>query len=53
MRVHRNALVNLAAVKALERDAEGNGVIVFHALPERLLVSRRLLVAVRKRLREG
>jgi two-component system, LytTR family, response regulator AlgR len=53
VRVHRNALVNLAAVKALERDAEGNGVIVFHALPERLLVSRRLLVAVRKRLREG
>ena len=53
VRVHRNALVNLAAVKALERDAEGNGMIVFHALPERLLVSRRLLVAVRKRLREG
>lgn len=53
MRIHRNALVNLTAVKALERDAEGNGVIVFHALPERLLVSRRLLVAVRKRLREG
>ena len=53
VRVHRNAVVNLAAVKALERDAEGNGVIVFHALPERLLVSRRLLVAVRKRLREG
>lgn len=52
VRVHRNALVNLAEVKALERDAEGNTVVVFQRLPDRLLVSRRLLGAVRKRLRE-
>ncbi|MGE0482520.1 MAG: LytR/AlgR family response regulator transcription factor [Gammaproteobacteria bacterium] len=53
VRVHRNALVNPTEVKALERDAEGNTVVVFQRLPERLLVSRRLLGAVRKRLREG
>ncbi|MEQ8662218.1 MAG: LytTR family DNA-binding domain-containing protein, partial [Gammaproteobacteria bacterium] len=51
VRVHRNALVNRAAVKALERDAEGNTVVVFHALPERLVVSRRLVAGVRRRLR--
>ncbi|MEQ8496966.1 MAG: LytTR family DNA-binding domain-containing protein, partial [Gammaproteobacteria bacterium] len=51
VRVHRNALVNRAAVKGLERDAEGNTVVVFHAVPERLLVSRRLLGTVRRSLR--
>ena len=51
VRIHRNAIVNVGAVKALERDAGGNAVVVFHALAERLVVSRRLLVAVRKRLR--
>ncbi|MCB1747794.1 MAG: response regulator transcription factor [Gammaproteobacteria bacterium] len=53
VRVHRNALVNLAEVKGLERDAAGNTVVVFQRLPDRLLVSRRLLGAVRKVLRGG
>ncbi|MEX2482390.1 MAG: LytTR family DNA-binding domain-containing protein [Gammaproteobacteria bacterium] len=53
VRVHRNALVNIAAVKSLERDTSGNTVVAFQRVPDRLLVSRRLLGAVRKRLREG
>lgn len=53
VRVHRNALVNVAAVQALEKDTEGNAVVVFEALADRLLVSRRLLPAVRRRLRDG
>lgn len=53
VRVHRNALVNLAHVRGLEKDAEGNAVIVFRAMPERLVVSRRLLPGVRRRVRGG
>ena len=51
VRVHRNALVNLAAVQGLERDDEGNSVIAFHGIATRLVVSRRLLGTVRRRLR--
>jgi two-component system response regulator AlgR len=52
VRVHRNALVQPAHVRALERDLRGNVVIAFAARPERLVVSRRLLSQVRRRLRE-
>ncbi len=51
VRVHRNALVNLAAVQGLERDDDGNSVIAFHGIAARLVVSRRLLGTVRRRLR--
>ncbi|MBX9605528.1 MAG: LytTR family DNA-binding domain-containing protein [Gammaproteobacteria bacterium] len=51
VRIHRNALVAPAHVRALERDAAGNVAVVLEGRPERLLISRRLLPQVRKRLR--
>lgn len=53
VRIHRNALVQPLHVRRLVRDAEGNVAVEFAAVPERLLVSRRLLRGVRQRLREG
>lgn len=53
VRIHRNALVQRAHVRALDKDASGNVVVVFDARAERLVVSRRLLSQVRKRLRAG
>ena len=53
VRIHRNALVQAAHVRGLERDGDGNVSVVFEARPEKLLVSRRLLAQVRKRLRAG
>jgi len=51
VRIHRNALVAPARVRALERDLDGNLAVVFHGRGERLPVSRRLFSQVRKRLR--
>ncbi|MGR8918942.1 MAG: LytR/AlgR family response regulator transcription factor [Gammaproteobacteria bacterium] len=53
VRVHRNALVNVNQVESLSKDREGNAVVVVRGSEERLPVSRRLLPAVRKRLRAG
>jgi two-component system response regulator AlgR len=53
VRIHRNALVQPAHVSGLARDPAGNVVVTFTAVPERLVVSRRLLSQVRKRLRGG
>lgn len=52
-RVHRSALVNLNHVEGLRKDADGNTVVEFNGFGDRLMVSRRLLSAVRKRLRSG
>lgn len=51
VRVHRAALVAPRHVRALEKEAAGNTVVVFDACDDRLVVSRRLLANVRKRLR--
>ena len=51
LRIHRNTLVAVAHVAALERDAIGNANIVLRDVPDKLPVSRRLLSQVRKRLR--
>lgn len=51
LRVHRNALVAVDYVVALERDRLGNVSIRMRDLEMRLPVSRRLLGPVRKRLR--
>ena len=51
VRVHRNALVNVDAVRGLEKGQDGNTVVVFDGLEERLVVSRRMLATVRKMLR--
>ena len=52
VRIHRNALVQPQHVRGLEKDGSGNSVIVFEALSDCLVVSRRLLGQVRKRLRD-
>ena len=52
VRIHRNALVQPQHVRGLEKDGSGNSVIVFEALSDGLVVSRRLLGQVRKRLRD-
>lgn len=51
LRIHRNTLVAIAHVTALDRDALGNASIVLRDLPGKLPVSRRLLSQVRRRLR--
>lgn len=53
VRIHRSALVQPLHVRRLERAADGNLYVTFAAVPERLLVSRRLLPQVRRRLRGG
>jgi two-component system response regulator AlgR len=51
IRVHRNALVQLHRIAGLERDREGQSVVVLRGIPERLQVSRRLVTELRERLR--
>ncbi len=53
IRIHRNALVAVAAIRGLEKDAEGHCCVVLDGVEERLEVSRRLLPDVRKRIRAG
>jgi two-component system response regulator AlgR len=52
LRVHRNALVAVHAVRGLERDAHGQHRVIFSAVEERLEVSRRLLPELRRRLKD-
>lgn len=51
VRVHRNALVAVAQVEAVERDAEGGLTVVLRHGAGRLRVSRRLAGEVQRRLR--
>ncbi len=51
LRVHRNALVAAAHVRALERDEHGRHCVRFDAVDERVEVSRRMLTHVRNALR--
>ena len=51
LRVHRNALVAIAHVRALDRDAEGRQCVRCEGVPEGIEVSRRMLSQVRKALR--
>ncbi len=51
LRVHRNTLVMVEHVAALERDPLGGFSIALRDVPERLPVSRRLHAAVRQRIR--
>lgn len=51
LRIHRNTLVAVAHVNALERDELGNANVVLRDVAGKLPVSRRLLSQVRKRLR--
>jgi two-component system response regulator AlgR len=51
IRVHRNALVQLHCIAGLERDSDGQFVVVLRGIPDRLQVSRRLVAELRERLR--
>ncbi len=53
VRVHRNSLVAIAAIEALERDAEGHARIRLRGISETLEVSRREIAAVKDRLRDA
>lgn len=51
VRIHRNALVALAQVESLERDADGHAWVRLRHGGGRLQVSRRLAAEVQRRLR--
>ncbi len=51
LRVHRNALVAIAYVQALDKAPDGETVVALAGINERLSVSRRLLADVRQRLK--
>ena len=51
VRVHRNALVSVHSLAAIERDAEGQYHVIVRDLNERLAVSRRLAGELRERFR--
>jgi len=53
LRIHRNALVAVAAIRGLEKDAQGRCCVVLDGVEERLEVSRRMLPEVRKRIKTG
>ncbi len=53
MRIHRNALVAVGAVRGLEKTAAGHCCVLLDGVEERLEVSRRLLPDVRRRIKTG
>jgi two-component system response regulator AlgR len=53
LRIHRNALVALHAVRGLEKDASGHCRVLLDGVEERPEVSRRLLPEVRRRIKSG
>lgn len=50
VRIHRNALVNVEQLAGIERDAEGQYLVVLRGSGEKLRVSRRLAGELRERL---
>ena len=52
LRIHRNSLVAVEYVEGLEKDSEGKYQIRFRNIEDRLEVSRRMVAATRKRLKE-
>jgi two-component system response regulator AlgR len=51
VRIHRNALVNVAHMAAIERDGEGQYYVRLRDRDERLAVSRRMASDLRERFR--
>ncbi|MDH3647040.1 MAG: LytTR family DNA-binding domain-containing protein [Gammaproteobacteria bacterium] len=51
VRIHRSALVSVAHLRAVERDADGKQFAVFRDCDARLVVSRRHAPALKRRLR--
>ncbi len=52
LRVHRNALVAVAHVRAVDKDASGRSCVRFDGLEDTVEVSRRMVGAVRRALLE-
>lgn len=53
VRIHRNALVSVAHLNSIERDAGGRQFAVFRDCDARLAVSRRHVSTLKRRLRGG
>lgn len=53
VRIHRNTLVALDKLEALERDAEGRYRVALRGISQPLPVSRRLVSELRKRMRHN
>lgn len=53
VRVHRNALAAKARITALEKNTDGQSVLVLEGTARKLEVSRRHLPAIRKALKSG
>lgn len=53
MRIHRNALVSVNAIRGLEKSPEGQYRVMLEGVADRLEVSRRLLRDVRRRIKSG
>ncbi|MEQ9465197.1 MAG: LytTR family DNA-binding domain-containing protein [Haliea sp.] len=53
LRVHRNALVALAHIQRLRREADGTWWVELESVPARVQVSRRHLAEVKARLQRG
>ena len=53
LRIHRNALVAVNAVRGLEKDHAGHCRVLLEGVEDRLEVSRRLLPEVRRRIKSG
>lgn len=51
VRIHRNALVNVTHLAAIERDADGQYYVRLRERDERLVVSRRMASELRERFR--
>ena len=52
IRTHRNSLVAIEHIEKLEKDAEGKYQICFRNIDDRVEVSRRMVAATRRRLKE-
>jgi two-component system response regulator AlgR len=52
LRIHRNSLVAIHYVEGLEKDSEGRYLIRFRNIDDRVEVSRRMVAATRRRLKE-
>lgn len=53
IRIHRNSLVAVRAMRGLEKGANGQHLVVLEGLDESLEVSRRMLPEVRRRMKSG
>ncbi|MDT8383852.1 MAG: LytTR family DNA-binding domain-containing protein [Gammaproteobacteria bacterium] len=52
LRVHRNSLVAVNYIDGLEKDSDGRYHICFRSIDNRIEVSRRMVAATRRRLKE-